>query len=249
MKFLVSSSLPTRLSHLSIYSIPQSLELQSVEWNHSISHWIAHQTQATVRVFIPHRYRQPMSYIELHRVFEWFIKLLMIVHNAFNVLSLIVTLFYNSYLDYNQLSGTIPSIIGSIASLLELYDQYNTTQHNAFNLLSLIVTLFCASDLDVNQLSGTIPSELGSLTKLVNLYESSCFTNVDNQWATSNSIEYFEWSIKPLMIVQSAFNLLSLIVTLFYHSYLNNNQLSGTIPSSIGSIASLSVMYDSHFLW
>jgi len=105
----------------------------------------------------------------------------MIVHNAFNVLSLIVTLFYNSYLDYNQLSGTIPSIIGSIASLLELYDQYNTTQHNAFNLLSLIVTLFCASDLDVNQLSGTIPSELGSLTKLVNLYESSCFTNVDNQ--------------------------------------------------------------------
>ena len=90
----------------------------------------------------------------------------------------LVLLFVDRNLGANQLSGTIPSIIGSLSNLQSLYEHYlfpaSTLSNHSSTLSKLVDVLeFVAnSDFQNNQLSGTIPSTIGSLTDLEFLYES-----------------------------------------------------------------------------
>jgi hypothetical protein len=110
---------------------------------------------------------------------------------------------------YNQLSGSIPSSLGSLTALQELCVRRCCCCLHGMVLRRCAV---CArSYLHVNQLSGTIPSSLGSLTGLQQL----CVRRVADRPCTA------------LRRPACAF------------SYLNDNQLSGTIPSSLGSLTGL----------
>ncbi len=116
-------------------------------------------------------------------------------------------------LSYNQLSGSIPPVLG-----------------NLNNLVSLI--------LDFNQLSGTIPSELGHMTNIQNLFltanqlnggippELGSLTNIRLLYLSNNKLS---GSIPPELG-----NLTSL-----QSLRLGSNQLSGKIPAELGNLTNL----------
>ena len=70
-----------------------------------------------------------------------------------------------SDLDNNQLSGTIPSSLGSLTLLWYMCEP---RRPSAAQLL-IALTGYVRSDLSGNQLSGTIPSSLGNMTALQSL--------------------------------------------------------------------------------
>ena len=65
-------------------------------------------------------------------------------------------------LDTNELSGTIPSQIGKLTSLMYLYDLLWTNLISSFWVFRYLYS---------NELSGTIPSQIGNLTPLLELYD------------------------------------------------------------------------------
>jgi hypothetical protein len=74
----------------------------------------------------------------------------------------------------NSLSGTIPTSMGALLGLNDLYlGEFLSSFPRAYGLLSLSLSpshafLSCCC-LDSNPLSGTVPTELGALTKLTRL--------------------------------------------------------------------------------
>lgn len=168
----------------------------------------------------------------------------------------------------NQLSGTIPSSLGQLSYVTELYAVCLSPLYNSgiygpicwvvqfpLHLLICHLLINCVFQLFVkhlsnhrylssNQLNGTIPSELGQLTYLNEL----CFPFVyrlfyHTQGSICQPIEWYDslytWPVvKPGGIV--CFNM---FITHFNtHRYLWDNLLSGTIPSSLGQLAALNEM-------
>ena len=134
-------------------------------------------------------------------------------------------------LDSNQLNGTIPSSIGNLAQLQNLYVhscfRFRLQSHiktNTFNPNFSILCVIMFRVLSDNQLTGTIPSSIGNLTQLQYLYVHSCFQ--------------FR---QPTSTLSSILTSLFLCVIMFRD--LDSNQLSGTIPSSIGNLFYLHVLY------
>ena len=78
----------------------------------------------------------------------------------------------------------------------------------------------------MNQLSGTIPSSMGNLAQLLYLFVHSCF-----QFRQRTHI-------KLTLSTQT-----SLFLRVIIFRYLNENQLTGSIPSSIGNLAQLYSLY------
>ena len=114
-------------------------------------------------------------------------------------------------LSNNQLSGSIPSQLGSLTNLTDL-------------------------ELGVNQLSGTIP-DLSKLTNLTQLNlasnqlsgsipDLSKLTNLQNLWLLNNQLSGS---------IPSQLGSLTNLQTL----WLDNNQLSGSIPTQLGSLTNL----------
>ena len=117
----------------------------------------------------------------------------------------------------NQLSGSIPTELGSLTSLTEL-------------------------DLSVNDLSGSIPSQLGSLTSVAVLNLSyngltgaipgglGSMAALEELWLNDNSLSgYIPTGLGSLVGVVEV--------------YLDNNDLTGSIPAEVGDMASLEVLY------
>ena len=76
-----------------------------------------------------------------------------------------------SFLYSNQLSGTVPTCIGNLSSLVNLKLYYNQlTGSIPLEICNLSHLQFLY--LNYNQLNGTIPSCIGNLTNLLNLYLS-----------------------------------------------------------------------------
>jgi len=113
-------------------------------------------------------------------------------------------------LSYNNLVGTLPSELGNLANLQELYLFENQISGSIPPELGNLANLRNL-DLFENQLSGSIPPELGNLP---NLYVLALFSN------------QLSGTIPPELG-----NLSNL-----YYLYLNANQLSGSIPPELGNL-------------
>jgi len=73
------------------------------------------------------------------------------------------------YLNYNQLTGSIPSEIGNLPNLTSMYlnnNQFTGSISSEIGNLTNLTHLFLSS----NQLIGSIPPEIGNLTNLNGLY-------------------------------------------------------------------------------
>ncbi len=137
-------------------------------------------------------------------------------------------------LRYNQLSGSIPPQLGSLANLKYLYlssNQLTGSIPPELGSLANLVELL----LDYNQLSGSLPPELGNLTRL------SYLMLINNQLSGSLPPEFGRMaSLRTLLLYNNQLsgsipaelgNLPDL-----YTLDLHNNQLSGSIPAELGSI-------------
>ena len=89
---------------------------------------------------------------------------------------------------------------------------------------SLFYCVIIFRALSSNQLSGTIPSSIGNLAQLIALYDLSFFQ-----------------SHQQTHIKLTQTSLILFCVIMFRSLY--SNQLSGKIPSSIGNLAQLLVLY------
>ncbi len=116
----------------------------------------------------------------------------------------------------NQLSGSIPSELESLANLTRLYLNSNQLTGPIPAELGTLANLTYLS-LGSNQLSGTIPPELGNLANLLAL------DLLLNQLTGSIPAELGDLA-----------NLIDLI--------LDNNQLTGSIPAELGTLANLTYL-------
>ena len=119
----------------------------------------------------------------------------------------------------NQLSGPIPTELGKLANLQTLYLHKNKLSGTIPTQLGNLQTLNYLS-LGGNQLSGTIPTQLGSLANLFQLYL------YENKLSGTIPTEFHD-------------NLQVSLTRL----YLQNNQLSGTIPTELGDMDYLRELY------
>ena len=123
-----------------------------------------------------------------------------------------------AYLDLsrNQLTGSIPSSLGNLTNLARLEFSSNQLTGSIPSSLGNLTNLAYLR-LDLNQLTGSIPSSLGNLTNLT-------FLGLDNNQLTGS-------------IPSSLGNLTNLT-----HLWLSSNQLTGSIPSSLGNLTNLAYL-------
>ncbi len=145
-------------------------------------------------------------------------------------------------LDYNNLTGVIPSELGGLASLevLVISNNVNLTGvipselSSLSNLQSLILL--------GNHLSGSIPSELGGLTNLETLILShnNLTGKIPAELGDLANLETLGLSHNNLTgaIPAKLGDLANLEILL-----LDNNNLAGTIPSELGSLSNLTGLF------
>ena len=121
------------------------------------------------------------------------------------------------WLDGNQLSGSVPSELGTLDNLRTLSLSNNQLSGSVPSELGDLANLGVLW-LDSNQLSGPIPLELGNLANLYSLYlgDNELSGPIPSQLGNLANLEYL---------------------------YLDGNQLSGSIPSELGNLANLGVLY------
>jgi len=141
----------------------------------------------------------------------------------------------------NDLSGTIPSVLGLLTNLDLIYlckygrrvdlclEEHGWNPSSTFNF-AVFPFFHDALILVDNQLSGPIPSELGLLTNLAGLHFCKCGRRVDlcleeHGWNPSST---FNFAVFP-----------------FFHDalILDENQLTGSIPSELGLLTNLDLIY------
>ena len=168
-------------------------------------------------------------------------------------------------LSENQLTGSIPSELGSLSNLTQLYLWGNSLSGGIPQELGNLTSLEILA-LGKNQLTGSIPGELGDLTNLMVLYlwgnslsggippELGNLANLgvldlaDNQLTGSipaelgrltNLTELSLWGNSLSGgIPQELGNLTSLEILA-----LGKNQLTGSIPGELGDLTNLMVLY------
>ena len=137
------------------------------------------------------------------------------------------------YLHDNQLSGEIPSELGSLSNLEWLWLQRNQLSGVPPELGSL-------SNLERLHLSGNqlteIPGELGKLSRLESLdLSGNQLSGVPSELGSLSNLERLDLSGNQLSGVPPELGSLSNLT----HLYLHDNQLSGEIPSELGSLSNL----------
>ena len=148
------------------------------------------------------------------------------------------------WLDSNQLlSGTIPSQLGLLTQLTLLWlcsNQLSGTIPSQLGLLTKLTALWLS---DIQLLSGTIPSELGGFTKLaaLSLYSTQLSGTIPSQLGLLTHLGSIDLSSNKLSgTIPSQLGLLTQLTDL----WLSNNELWGTVPSSVCALADLVVNVD-----
>jgi Leucine-rich repeat (LRR) protein len=121
------------------------------------------------------------------------------------------------FLDWNQLTGSIPAELGKLSNLQELILSDNQLTGSIPAALGNLSNLY-GLGLNTNQFTGSIPAALGNLSNLQTLDLSS------NQLTGSIPAELGNLS-----------NL--------YYLGLYENQLTGSIPAELGNLSNLQVLY------
>ena len=134
----------------------------------------------------------------------------------------------------NQLSGEVPSELGSLSNLesLDLSSNELTGIPGEFGNLSNLKSL----DLSSNELTG-IPAELGSLSNLESLdLSSNELTGIPGELGSLSNLESLDLSSNELAgTIPAELGSLSNLESL----NLSNNRLTGTIPAELGSLSNL----------
>ncbi|CAN1838558.1 Probable LRR receptor-like serine/threonine-protein kinase At3g47570 [Linum perenne] len=149
------------------------------------------------------------------------------------------------YLNFNNLSGEIPASIFNLTSLTDLSFGLNYQLHGSLPW-NLGLTLPHLENFDVafNQFTGSVPPSLSNASDLVLLQiDKNNFTGSMPSMENSNKLSRFIISKNSLGSGKA--NDLSFLSSLFNATNLealDNNDLSGTIPSSIGKLKSLEIL-------
>jgi len=144
-------------------------------------------------------------------------------------------------LDNNQLTGSIPSELGLLTNVetIEL-GKYGRRvdlcwEEHGWNLSSTFIFAFFpllhdALILGINQLTGSILSELGLLTNLEWIWLGKYGHSLDLYW------EEHDWNL-------SSTSTFAFFPLLHDALILDNNQLTGSIPSELGLLTNLELIY------
>lgn len=164
-------------------------------------------------------------------------------------------------LDNNQLSGSLPSQLGDLPELEELYLHQNqltgTIPLEWGNLLKLEILNLSSNQLTgsippelgnlleleefylySNQLGGTIPPELGNLSYLLKLYFYSNQLTGSIPRELGNLLKLTELRLNDNQLTGSIPLELGRLSKLRYF-FLHDNRLSGSIPRELGSLSNL----------
>lgn len=140
-------------------------------------------------------------------------------------------------LNYNNLSGKLPAVIGTLSELNTLYIGHNaigdTLPAELGNLTNLVNI-----DISSNNFSGNLPPELGDLQNLVKLYadHNSISGTLPPQLGNLSVLQ--ELNLDYNMLAGSIPpELGNLSAVTFFH--LPHNQLSGNIPQELGRFSSV----------
>lgn len=146
--------------------------------------------------------------------------------------------------EYNHLTGTIPSGIGRSLPLRGLSMQYNNISGSIPHSLGYLVHLE-RIQLNNNILNGSLPASMGNLSSLTSLDLSS------NQ--LTGSIPYSMGQLTQLTALDLQINHLNGTLpssignwTLLTELLLHNNKFTGTLPETIGNLSSLTTLLLSH---
>ncbi|MFI5091178.1 MAG: fibronectin type III domain-containing protein, partial [Terriglobales bacterium] len=143
-------------------------------------------------------------------------------------------------LDWNHLSGAIPSVIGSLISLQYLDLRENQLSGGLPTQLGSLVNLQHL-DLSWNQLSGSIPTDLASLTGLqfLDLHANQLSGSIPAEIGSLTSLQHLDLSSNELSgsIPPELGNLTGLDTLT-----LQGNQLTGTVPTQLGSLTALTAL-------
>ncbi|MGA7615274.1 MAG: leucine-rich repeat domain-containing protein [Thermoanaerobaculia bacterium] len=167
-------------------------------------------------------------------------------------------------LDYNGLTGTLPSDVARLSDLRTLYlegNQLTGTLPPEIGNLSSLENLAIYE----NQLSGSLPSSIGNLPNLIsfeaatNRFSGAIPPSLGNLAALQTLMLYSNQltgaippeigNLRSLQILSLADNFLSGSIPSqlgdaisLQELYLNHNQLTGSIPPSVGSLANLQIL-------
>lgn len=147
----------------------------------------------------------------------------------------------NLDLGSNQLTGGIPTEIGNLSSLTHLH--LNTNQLTG-TIPTQLGSLLNLTDLRLhgNQLAGNIPIELGSLTVLtvLQLNHNLLTGGIPSQLGSLSNLGTLQLTSNQLTgSIPIELGDLSSLTQLF----LNQNQLTGTIPLQLGSLSNLTLLH------
>jgi Leucine-rich repeat (LRR) protein len=138
---------------------------------------------------------------------------------------------------YNQLSGTIPSNLGNLSQLQQLWlngNQLSGAIPTSLGSLSQLQYLY----LSFNQLSGSIPTSLGNLSQLLilSLYDNELSGNIPTSLSNLSNLQALFLAENQLSgTIPTSLGDLSQLQDL----WLDDNQLSGSIPDSFGNLIQL----------